>query len=441
MSKYLIYFSLIIPFLGISQQQIKGIFSPANEFKATMLYQLSAGNATYVSYGSVNENGEMKIDLDASISAGLYKLVYALPQSDHNFEFIYNGSESIEFNFDSETGVEFTKSKENQLIHGYTKSIAVAQNELVQLYSKPTMDTLAYRRHAQKMDSLQNFYEAQSKGTIAAHFITASKPYIPTTFETTNTYISNVKAHYFEAINFQDAILQSSNFIVDKTLEYILRMHVSGTPSFQEYQANIDTVNNVLASTDLSYQLTTLNTLRESLITAGQEALAVYLTKTYVLPLAIQLNDTKLITSLETVLRIVIGAKAPDFQIENPSNSSKNTLYDLEGATTYLLIFWSSDCSHCLKELPEVHSYISNHPEKNIKVVAIGIESDSKQWTETIAPWSKFTHSIAEGKWSHAITKTYDIKATPTYFVLDASKVITAKPYLLKDLKKVLDQK
>ena len=441
MSKYLLYFSLIIPFLGSSQQQINGVFSPASEFKATMLYQLSAGNATYVSYGSVNAEGEMQIDLDASVPAGIYKLVYALPQSEHNFEFIYNGTEAVEFNFDAEIGVEFTNSKENQLLHGYTKSIAIAQNELVQLYAKPTMDTLAYKRQAQKIDSLQNSYEAQSKGTIAAHFITASKPYIPTKVETANTYISNVKAHYFEAINFQDTILQSSNFIVDKTLEYILRMHFSGTPSFQDYKTNIDAVNNALASTDLSYQLTTLNTLRESLITAGQDALSVYLTKTYVLPLAIQLNDTKLITSLETVLRIVIGAKAPDFQIENPSNSSKNTLYDLEGATTYLLIFWSSDCSHCLKELPEVHSYISNHPEKNIKVVAIGIETDSKQWTETIASWSKFTHSIAEGKWAHAITKTYDIKATPTYFVLDTSKVITAKPYLLKDLKTVLDQK
>jgi len=441
MFKYFLYFSLFSPFFGSTQQQIKGVFSPASEFKATMLYQLSEGNAIYVSYSSVNAEGEMQIDLDASLSAGIYKLVYALPQSEHNFEFIYNGTEAVEFNFDAETGVVFTNSKENQLLHGYTKSIASAQNELVQLYAQPTMDTLAYKRQAQKMDSLQNSYEAQSKGTIAAHFITASKPYIPTKVETANTYISNVKIHYFETINFQDAILQSSNFIVDKTLEYILQMHFSATPSFQEYQANIDAVTTALARTDLSYQLTTLNTLKEALITAEHNALAVYLTKTYVLPLAIQLNNTELKTSLEGFIRIAVGTKAPNFEIENPSVTSKTSLYDLEDATTYLLIFWSSDCSHCLKELPQVHSYISNHPEKNIEVVAIGIESDSKQWAETIQPWSGFTHSIAEGKWAHAITKTYDIKATPTYFILDASKVITAKPYSLRDLKKVLGQK
>jgi thiol-disulfide isomerase/thioredoxin len=441
MFKYLLYFSLISPFLGMAQQQVKGVFSPASKFKATMLYQLSAGNATYVSYGSVNAQGEMQIDLGASVPAGLYKLVYALPQSEHNFEFIYNGTEAVEFNFDNETGVVFTNSKENQLLQGYTQSMAFAHNELMQLYAQPTMDALIYKHRVQKIDSLQNSYEALSKGTIAAHFIAASKPYIPNTVETANTYISNVKANYFKAIDFQDTILQSSNFIVDKSLDYILRMHLSGTPSFQGYQANIDAVFKDLGTTDVSYQLTTLNTLREALITAGHDALAVYLTKIYVLPLAKQANDTELITSLETFIQIAIGEKAPDFIIENPSVMSKTTLYDIEGATTYLLIFWSSDCPHCLNELPEVHAYISNHPEKNIEVVAIGIEAGPKQWTETIQPWSKFTHSIAEGKWAHAITKSYDIQATPTYFVLDASKVITAKPYLFKDLKAVLDQK
>ena len=154
MLKHLFYFSLLGSFLGQAQQQIKGVFSPASEFKATMLYQLSAGNATYVSYGSVNAEGEIQIDLDASVPAGLYKLVYALPQSEHNFEFIYNGTEAVEFNFDIETGVKFINSKENQLLQAYNQSISLAQKELVQLYALPTLDPLNYKRRTQKIDSL-----------------------------------------------------------------------------------------------------------------------------------------------------------------------------------------------------------------------------------------------------------------------------------------------
>ena len=441
MFKYLLYFSLIVPISGFSQHQIKGTFSPVTEFKATMLYQLSAGNVSYVSYGSVNENGEMQIDLDASISAGVYKLVYALPQADHNFEFIYNGKEDIIFNFDSTKGVEFINSKENQLFQSYSQTITTAQNELMQLYAQPNLDSINYRKRIQHIDSLQHSYETLSKGMIASHFIAASKPYIPSTVEASKTYIQNAKSHYFKAINFQDSILQSSNFIIDKSIDYIFGMHTSETPSFQDYTSNIDAVYQAFLSTKPAYQLTCLNTLKDLLIKSQQEALAVYLTKTYTLPLAIQLNATELTASLQTFLQVAIGAKAPNFDIQDPLTSFKTSLYDLEGASSYLLVFWSSDCGHCLNELPEVHTYILNHPEKEIKVIAIGLENDPQPWNEAIKKWPKFTHAIAEGKWENSIPINYDINATPSYFVLDASKVITSKPYLLKDLKAVLDQK
>ncbi len=439
MSKYLLYLSLLSLFLGVAQQ-IKGVFSPANAFKTTILYHLSEGKTNYVSYGVVNTNGEMQIELEASAPAGMYRLVYALPQSENNFEFIYSGKPVL-FNFKNETGVEFTNSKENQLLQSYNQLMANAQNDFVQLYAQPTLDTLNYKLRVQKIDSLQNAYERLSKGTIAAHFISATKPYIPSKIETVSEYISNVKTKYFEAIDFKDPILQNSNFIIDKFLDYVFLMQFSETTSLQEYQSNIDEIYSTLATTDPFYKLTTLNALRELLETSGDADLAVYLTKNYVLPLVRQQNDTELITTLETFIRIALGEKAPNFVIENSSETSNASLYDLEGADNYLLIFWSSDCSHCLNELPEVHAYISSHPEKKITVVAIGIEENIAQWSKTIVPWSEFTHSIAKGKWTHEITQTYDIQSTPTYFVLDDSKVITAKPYSLNDLKAVLDQK
>lgn len=439
MSKYLLYLSLLSPFLGVAQQ-IKGVFSPANAFKTTILYHLSEGKTNYVSYGVVNTNGEMQIELEASAPAGMYRLVYALPQSENNFEFIYSGKPVL-FNFKNETGVEFTNSKENQLLQSYNQLMANAQNDFVQLYAQPTLDTLNYKLRVQKIDSLQNAYERLSKGTIAAHFISATKPYIPSKIETVSEYISNVKTKYFEAIDFKDPILQNSNFIIDKFLDYVFLMQFSETTSLQEYQSNIDEIYSTLATTDPFYKLTTLNALRELLETSGNADLAVYLTKNYVLPLVRQQNDTELITTLETFMRIALGEKAPNFVIENSSETSNASLYDLEGADNYLLIFWSSDCSHCLNELPEVHAYISSHPEKKITVVAIGIEENIAQWSKTIKFWPQFTHVIAMGKWDSKLSKLYAVKATPSYYLLDASKTITSKPYLLKDLMDVLDQK
>jgi thiol-disulfide isomerase/thioredoxin len=441
MFKRLFYFSLIVPILGFSQHQIKGTFSPATEFKATMLYQLSAGNETYTSYGSVNQQGVMQIDLDTSMPVGVYKLVYALPQSDHNFEFIYNGKENVVFNFDRASGVKFINSKENQLFQSYKQTITSAQRELMKFYTQKTVDSIKYRKHFQHIDSLQNSYEILSKGMIASHFILASKPYIPSKVLTTKAYLENAKSHYFKPMNFQDTILQSSNFIIDKSIDYIFGMHASKNPSFQDYTSNIDAVYQAFSNTKPAYQLISLNTLNDFLIKSQQEALAVFLTKTYLLPLAIELNATERMLSLQTFLRVAVGAKAPNFDIQNPITGLKTSLYDLKEATTYVLIFWSSGCGHCMDELPKVHSYISKYPEKDLKIIAIGLEKTPQPWGETIKMWPNFTHGIAEGKWNNSIPVNYNIKATPSYFVLDASKTITSKPYLLKDLKAVLDQK
>jgi thiol-disulfide isomerase/thioredoxin len=441
MFKYLLCFYLIVPISGFSQHQITGSFSPPSKFKSTMLYHLSAGDATYTSYGTVDEQGAMQIDLDAAAPTGMYRVVYALPQSEHNFEFIYNGKEDVVFNFDATRGIKFISSKENQLLHSYKGSIATAQNELMKLYAQPPVDSINYIDHVQKIDSLQNAYETLSKGTIAAHFIAASKPYIPSKLEPAETYVAHAKAHFFKAVNFQNKTLQSSNFIIDKCIDYIFEMHTSQTPSFQDFTSNIDTVYQSFLETELLYQLTSLNILNEILIDLKQEALAVYLTQTYVLPLASQLNAIELIVSMESFLRVAVGAKAPNFEIKNPKNELKISLYDLKGNSNYILIFWSSDCGHCMNELPEIHAYISKHPEKDIKVIAIGLENNLQPWDQAIQLWPKFTHAIAEGKWENNIPIHYDITATPSYFVLDASKTITSKPYLLKDLKAVLDQK
>lgn len=436
MFKQLLYFSVMLPIFGFSQHQITGVFSPAGEFKATMLYHLSEGNATYMSYGTVNPQGEMKIELDASAPSGIYKLVYALPQADHNFEFIYDANEDVDFNFNPDSGVTFINSKENQLFHSYTQSINNAQKELLQMYAEPSMDPRVYKWRSLKVDSIQKRYTLLSKGTIAARFISASQPYIATKFEGADTYTKNVKVHFFEPIDFKDQVLQSSNFLIDKSIDYILRMHTSATPSLQDYKTNIDTVCQQFLTTKPSFQLTSFVALNDLLIEFQQEAVALYLTKSYLLPLAIQLKDSEQIVKSKDFMRVAIGVKAPNFQINN-----QKSLYDLDDATNYLLVFWSSDCGHCLKELPEVYSYLASHPEKEVEVLAIGLETTPAKWQETIKLWPQFTHVLAEGKWENELPKQYAVEATPSYYLLDASKTITSKPYLLKDLMDVLDQK
>ena len=99
-----------------------------------------------------------------------------------------------------------------------------------------------------------------------------------------------------------------------------------------------------------------------------------------------------------------------------------------------MLIFWSSGCGHCLKELPKVKELTSTI--SGTKVIAYGLENDPVNWSEEIKNYPDFIHGIGLGKWENPLVQTFAIAATPTYFVLDANKKIIAKPYDFEGLEK-----
>jgi thiol-disulfide isomerase/thioredoxin len=98
----------------------------------------------------------------------------------------------------------------------------------------------------------------------------------------------------------------------------------------------------------------------------------------------------------------------------------------MEGNENYVLVFWSSTCGHCLRELPALHKRLKNNT--SIKVIAIGLEDDDIYWKMESEKLEDFEHAIALGKWDSEYADLYGIVSTPSYFILDKDKHIIAKP-------------
>ena len=105
MFKRLLFLTVLFPSLLIAQHSIKGVFSPAKEYNIALLYKVTPTISDYISNAEIKENGSFEFQLDSSATKGIYRLVYAVPQEDYNFDIIYNGKEDIELTFNSETGV------------------------------------------------------------------------------------------------------------------------------------------------------------------------------------------------------------------------------------------------------------------------------------------------------------------------------------------------
>lgn len=431
MIKKLVLIIFILPLITFAQS-IKGTFSPAEDFSYAFLYKATPDGANYVNRGQLDGKGHFEIPLDSTITPGIYKIVYAIPPEENNFDFIYDGKETVAFNFSYEKGVEFTESEENKLWNSYLNSMDMVNQTISNYYTKGQTDKEGFNSIFKVVKDTQLAYEESANGRLVSAFIMANRPYIPSDYEDISTYSNNLKNNFLSQIDFSNYLLQSSTFLIDRVTGYVF--DIVENPSSETYKKHVDDVANSISDFDLTIKTNLIEILWQRFVTLENHELANYITDKYLLNLANKSGKKVLAETISSYKNTSLGTKAPNFEIA--SSISTTSLHDLEGSEYYLLVFWSSGCGHCLNELPQVKNLVSQ--KKNIKVVAFGLEEEPTKWTEEIKNYPDFTHTIGLGKWENPIVKTYGIAATPMYFLLSSSKIIMAKPYGYEDLEVVL---
>ena len=436
--KTVIFAALLLPTVALAQQTISGTFSPASDFTYAFLYRATPTGPIYVDRSELTEEGGFEITLDSSASKGIYKIVYATPPEEFNFDLMYNGNEDVVLNFDAEKGLEFIQSKDNKLWTSYTSSIDMVNRTISNYYTKQSSDKKAFAGIFKTLESTQQAFEEASKGKISHTFITANRPYVPRSYEDLSTYSKHLKLNYLNHVDFSDQLLQSSDFLSERALTYVFGMPGSSNP--EEQRKAIDHLVGKMEGINPIVKTTILVKVWQEFAETENKEMSDYLIDNYLLNLAKQTDNGALADQLNSYRNTTIGTKAPDFTLSSPVETANKgkTLYDLNEEKSYLLIFWSSGCSHCLDELPKVKNLLKSNP--NIQVVAFGLEDDDKNWSREIKKYPDFIHVLGLGKWENTTAKTYGISGTPSYFMLDSNKVITAKPFDYEALKELLNQ-
>lgn len=420
----------------MAQYSIKGTFSPADEFNYALLYKITPETNEYVSNAEI-KNGKFSFLLDSTVTKGMYRIVYALPQEENNFDIIYNAKENIELSFDQEIGVNFVKSTENNLISSYTREMEAISQSIGDFYNSDSKDTLALAKIFKKQLEVQNKFEKNAKGTIAISFIKANKPYIPKKFESIKVYIKNLKDYYFSYIDFNNETLQSSNFLSERITSYVFGMRDENKDELATYRANIDDVFEEMREAKPSIKKSLLVILWQQMADLSLETTANYISDKYLISIAEKAQDKALVDQLKKFKNTSLGTAAPDFSFEKTYGdvTTKTKLSAYNSANQYVIVFWSISCSHCMQEIPLLQKFIKTQPKGKLKVIAIGLEDSQNNWKKLIPTYPEFVHVLGLGKWTNKLAVLYNINATPTYFVLDKDKKIIAKPNDIIELK------
>lgn len=140
----------------------------------------------------------------------------------------------------------------------------------------------------------------------------------------------------------------------------------------------------------------------------------------------------RLASTLKSNANVEIGAAFPNYKFQAPANTNAKSLYDVK-ADKKVIVFWSSTCSHCEEELPKLLAKYNDLKSKNIQVVGLSMDVDKDSYTKKIAAFPWVNDSELKG-WNSTYVDTYNVHATPTYFILDANNKIINKPEHVGDV-------
>lgn len=149
--------------------------------------------------------------------------------------------------------------------------------------------------------------------------------------------------------------------------------------------------------------------------------------------------NERLANTIKSSANTEIGKIIPNNTFVNPVNTKVKSLYDVK-ADKKIIILWSSTCSHCEKEIGEMVLQYNKLKEKNIEVVGLSLDTDAKSYSDKVKmlPWINDTELKG---WYSSYVDTYNVHATPTFYIVDAKNKIIANPDNFSEILELLQLK
>src|SRR5690606_28187816 len=100
-----------------------------------------------------------------------------------------------------------------------------------------------------------------------------------------------------------------------------------------------------------------------------------------------------------------------------------------------------STCEHCHEQMPALDEIYEDLKEKGYGLIGIALDADIEEFTGTSnekgMTWPVFSELIG---WGSPAAKAFNVKATPSFILLDQKGTILAKPVDHRELKLELEK-
>ena len=122
----------------------------------------------------------------------------------------------------------------------------------------------------------------------------------------------------------------------------------------------------------------------------------------------------------------LIGKPSPDFEapLIGPTGTMKRWSSLIDSKKVNVLVFWSVDCPHCKKSLPQINDWLKQHPGEINIVTAANIPDDAARVkTEEYVRLSQFVFPTLLDR-GLEIGELYQVTSTPTILIIRPDGVV-----------------
>lgn len=199
----------------------------------------------------------------------------------------------------------------------------------------------------------------------------------------------------------------------------------------------------VAASRDTACWSYTRWQLLDMFTTYGPDDVAQYLVDRYVVGQDARVPpDRELLILAADQLRMAIGALAPDMILVKPGAVDTLLLSTVWPRHMFTgLFFYSSTCDHCHDQMPGLVDLVAVSAPSHFHLIGIALDATVEEFRATLADerinWPCYSELKA---WGAQGAKDYNVKATPSLFVIDREGRIRAKPMDHEELRSFLDR-
>ncbi len=133
-----------------------------------------------------------------------------------------------------------------------------------------------------------------------------------------------------------------------------------------------------------------------------------------------------------------LGNYAPELVMWDTLGNEIN-LRNIDAEFT-VLYFYAPDCGHCKKKTPILYEAYPDLVAKGVEILAICTTTDEKEWKEFIRTNDLGWINLADLENKTYVKYYYDIRSTPTVYILDKDKKILLKKIDALEIPQVIEQ-